>query len=110
MIGVVDALDAHPGVCQGQPLAVNGFVFRYDAGQRAQTCCDTGRGGVEAVRQRLHKHCGVEFPGLAIDVEIGAGKMGAQQGRAKVGRTGKQLVHKGILRLADGQVVKSRHG
>ncbi|MNL25085.1 hypothetical protein D3C87_1465530 [compost metagenome] len=107
---MVDALDAHAGILDRQPIAIDGLVLGDDAGQRAQARRDARRGGVEPVRERLDEHGGVEFPGLAIDVEIGAGKMRPQQGRAQMRRAGKELIDKGIFGLADREMIEPGHG
>ena len=109
VIGQVDALDPHAGVVEGQPLAIDRLVLGDDAGQRAEAGGDARAGGVEAIRQRLDEHLRVEFPGLAVDVEIGAREMRAQQRRAQMRGAGEQLVDIGVLGLADRQMVEPRH-
>ena len=56
-------------------------------------------------RQLVGEHARVQFEGLAVGVQVGARKAGAQQGRAHGGRGGKQLVDEKLssdLRRASG--------
>ena len=56
--------------------------------------------------QRAGEHAGIEFAGRAVDVAIGAGETGGDQGRAQAGHAGEQLIDKGVFRAAQGQGVQ----
>ncbi len=90
-------------------LAIDRLVLGHDPGERAEPGGDARARGVEPVRQRLDEHRRVEFPGLAVHVEIGAREMRAEQRRAEMRRAGEQLVDIGVFGLADRQMVEPRH-
>ena len=55
------------------------------------------------------KHARVKFQRPAIDIDKGTRKCRAQQGGAQFGRTGKQLIDKGILRRAQRKRINARN-
>jgi hypothetical protein len=56
------------------------------------------------------EHCRIEFPGLAVDVEIGARKTGGEQRCPELGRRAKDLVDKTVLGTPQGSGVEPRGG
>jgi hypothetical protein len=109
VVGLVDALDAHPRVLEAQALPVDRLVLGHDAGEGSETGSNARARRVVALVERLDEHLGVELPGLAVDVEIGAREMRAKKGRAEMRRAREQFVDVGILGLADREMVEPRH-
>ena len=55
------------------------------------------------------EHARVEFPRLAVHVDIGAREIGRDQRRAQRHRAGEKLVDKAVLRAADSGRVEPGH-
>ena len=75
--------------------------FGDHAGDRAEAAGDPDRAGVDVVGQGIGEHDRVELIGLAVDVEIGARKVGAHQGRAVTDHAGKDLVDIAVFRASE---------
>ena len=110
VIGLVKALDAPQAFVEGEALGVDLARIGDDARYRAEPGGDAQRTGVGEMRQRAVEEPGIEFVGLAIEIEIGAGKARAQQGRADRDGRREEIVDIGVLRAAQGGRVERRRG
>ncbi len=98
VIGAIETLDARQRVGKAQLAAIDVLPRGDDPRDRAEADLDARRAAVDEVGDGLLEHCGIEFVGLAIDVEIGACEAGAQQRRAERRAGGEELVDETILR------------
>ena len=88
--------------------AVDLLAVGDDAGNGAEPAGNPHRLRVGEIGQRLDEQLWVELVGLAVNVEIGAGKAGRDQ-RCALGRDRhEQLVDEAVLRLAQGVRIEPR--
>ncbi len=83
-------------ICFGpwQFAAIDGAATRHDTRNNTKPGRDAGivRGAVDPFDDR-----GVKFIGGAVQVDIGTGDAGSDQGRSVLGRGGKEVIDKGIF-------------
>ena len=92
VIGLVDRLDAADRLGERQPARIDVEPLADQLRHGAKPAGDARRADVGEGRHRLGEHARVEFPRLAVDVEIGAREIGGEQRRAERHGAAEQLV------------------
>ena len=110
MIGVIERLDAPARLGKAQLAGIDLLAAGDDPGDRAEAHAHPRRADIDKTRQQIREHRRIEFPGLAVGVEVGPREAGRDQGRPKLGRRGKDLVDETVLRAPQGQRVETRGG
>ena len=87
---------------EGQRLVVDLLGLADHARDRAEPAGDPDRAGVDKVGQGVCEHHRIELIGLAVDVEIGARKVGAHQRHAIADHAGEHLVDIAVFGAAQG--------
>ncbi|MNL44502.1 hypothetical protein D3C87_1670830 [compost metagenome] len=82
-------------------MGIDVHILGDDTGYRSQAAGNPHGADIGVGRQSAFEHARIKLVGLAIDVEIRAGKIGFQQRRTDVGRSGEQLVNEMIFRAPD---------
>ena len=100
VIGLVQRLDPRQPVIDRKPLAIDFLAVADHARDGAETAGHPHRAGIGEARQPPCEHPGIEFVGLAIDVDIGAGKVDPDRRKAANAQIRDQLVHEGIFGAA----------
>jgi hypothetical protein len=81
VIGLVQRRDPGHRLGDGDAAFVNFLCFPHDAGNRAEPAGDAQGSRIGESRQAPLEHQRIEFERFAIDVEKGARKIRAHQGR-----------------------------
>ena len=110
MIGVIERIDPPPRLGKAQLPGIDLLAAGDHPGNRAEPHAHPGGTRVDEGRQRVREHRRIEFPGLAVDVEVGARETGRDQGRPEIGRGGKDRVDETVLGAPQGQGVETRAG
>ncbi len=101
MVGLIKPLDAGERGFECERAAVNLFLVVDDARDGAEPANGAQRLAVDEIRQAAVEKKGVEFVRLAIDVEVGSGKMGVHQHGAMLRRRGQEFLDIGVLGFAE---------
>ena len=105
VIRLVQRLDPRQPVIDRQPFAIDLLAVTDHARDGAETAGHPHRAGIGETRQAARKHPGIEFVGLAVDVDIGARKVDRDRRKAALAQIRDQLVHERIFGAAQrGQV------
>ncbi len=110
MVRLVNRIDAPERILDRYAAGVDFHIFRNDARNGAEAAGNPQRIDIGIRRQHAVEHARIELIWLAVDVDIGAGKIGEQQRRSENTRRGKQLVDVMIFRAADGDALQAGLG
>jgi two-component system, cell cycle response regulator CpdR len=102
VVGLVEAFDPPQRVVDGKPLVVDLLGIAHDPRHRAEPARDPHRAGVGEGRQPALEHARIELVGLAVDVDVAAREMRADERLAAADHPGDELVDEGILGAAQG--------
>ncbi len=91
MIGLIELVDAGERLLDLQPSAIDFLRIADDAGNRPESAGDPHGARIGEDRQPPVEHARIELIGLAVQIEIGTRKTGADQWRAMLHHAGKQL-------------------
>ena len=78
-------------------VAIDLLAVADHARNGAEPAGDPHRAGIGKARKPAGEHAGIELIGLAIDVDIGAGKVDPHGRKAAIAEMADQLVHEGIF-------------
>jgi hypothetical protein len=106
---LVDGFDPHHRLGQRQAAGIDVKAVADQLRHGAKAARHAGRANVAIGRHRLRKHARIEFPGFPVGVEIGARKIGRQQGSAKHDAAAEQLVDIAVLGAAHIVLVEPAH-
>ncbi len=93
----VELLDPGEHARQAQPVGIDLFAVGDDPGDRSEAARDADGLGVGVSRQRLVDEFRIELVGLAVEIEVGTGKTGADQRRAELRDRLEQKIDEAIL-------------
>jgi hypothetical protein len=110
VVRLVDRVDPAERLGDGQPAGIDVEPLADHLGDRAETAGNARRPDVCERGHRVREHARIEFPGLAIDVEIGARKIRGKQRRAERRGRAEQFVDEAILGAPDRHPVEPGHG
>ena len=116
MVGLIKPLDAGERGFERERAAVNLLLVVDDARDRAEPANGAQRLAVDEIGQAAVEKKGVELIRLAIDVDVGSGKMRVHQHGAMLRRGGQEFLHIGVLGFAQrlrrkpGGLHKARRG
>jgi hypothetical protein len=100
VVRLVERLDPAQRLVDIEPLAVNLLPVADHARDGAETAGDPHRAGIGKARQPAGEHARIEFVGLAVHVDIGAGEIDPHGRKAAIAQIGDQFVHERILGAA----------
>ena len=101
MVGPVQPVDAGEPFLDRNPAEIDLLPVADDPGDGAEPAGHTHRAGIGEGWHAALEHARIEFVGLAVDVEIGARKLGNQQRRAERDALRKEPVDIGVLRAPE---------
>src|SRR5262245_29174869 len=100
MIRLVELLDSFDRLFDRHAPGINLLRLRCDPGDGPEPACDTQRPRVGKRWQHAVEHARIEFVGLAIEIEIGAGKAGLNERRSELRYAAKQEIDESVFRRA----------
>src|SRR5437763_2819976 len=110
MVRVVQGIHALFGLGEAQLTGIDLLTARDNAGDRAEPHAHPRRTRIHKTRQHIGEHRWVEFPRLAVDVEIGPGEARREQRGAELGPGAEQHVDKTVFGAAQRQRIEPRGG
>ena len=110
VIRPVQRLDPVEAVSDRDRFLVDRLGVADHSGNRAEPDRDPQRAGVGELGQAAVENLRIEFIGLPVHVEKGAGKERAQQRRAERDAGQEQFIDKGVLRAAQRQRIETGGG
>ncbi len=100
VIRLVKRLDPSQRVVDGKPLAIDFLPVADHARDGAEAAGHPHRAGIGKTRQASGEHPRIELIGLAVHVDIGAGKIDPNGRKAVFAQVSDQFVHERILGAA----------
>ncbi len=108
VIGLVERLYPCKGVVDRKALAIDFLAVTDHARDGAEPTSHPHRSRIGEARQAPRKHARIEFVGLAVNIDIGAGKVDRHGGKSAIAQAGDQLVHERILGAAQRRKIDPR--
>lgn len=110
MIGLIERVDPLPCLGKAQLAGIYFLAAGDDPGNRAEPHAHPGGADIDKTRQRVREHRRIEFPGLAVDIEISAREPGGEERSPEIGRRSKDRVDETVFRAPQGQRIETRGG
>ena len=100
VIGLVERLDPAQRLVDAKPLAIDFLAVADHARNGAEAAGDPHRARIGKARQAPGEHARIEFIGLPVHVDIGAGEIDPYRRKTAIAQIGDQFVHERILGAA----------